>query len=227
MTQRHAGILALTILLLSSIHLGVGYGQKRTPRPASGTAPPSPSSQEDQWWAAQRSIAAAIAQLETYLREAPNGSRAATARQQITVLRDLSITASRPEWTKMDSLGLLETPDWRVAFVESRADRIRLLIEIKCERQDGGDCHFLPFDRAPLVLIDNAGQYYPMLESPPANIKYRSDGQALISSGRIVKISVDFGPLGQAAVSGQVYYRDNNQAKPARFSLFAQVKKEE
>src|SRR5260370_35674821 len=106
MPQLGAFILAVTILLLSSGSLCVSYGQKRAPRSANTARPSSGSSQEDQWWAAQRSIEAAIQQLETYLREAPNGNREATARQQIAGLRDLSITASRPEWQKLDYLRL-------------------------------------------------------------------------------------------------------------------------
>lgn len=229
MPQPRASIFAITILLLVSGSLSIGFGQKRRPQNPPAVQPPSASSEEAQWWAAQRNIAAAIAQLEAYLRASPNGSRAATARQQIAVLRSLSATASRPEWTRMDSLPLREVPEWRVASVEPLNDRTRLMIEIRCERADGGDCYFRPFDRFPLVLVDNAGQYYPMLEavSLPSNVKHRSDGQTIISSGRVLNVTVDFAPLGPSAVSGQVYYRDNNQAKPATFSLPAQLKKEE
>lgn len=224
MPQPRASIFGITIVVLIG-SLTVGFSQKRRPQNPSSAQPSPPSSEEAQWWAAQRNIAAAIAQLEAYLRATPNGSRAATARQQIAVLRNLSVTASRPEWTKMDSLPLREVPEWRVASVEPLNDRTRLTIEIRCERADGGQCHFLPFDRFPLVLIDNAGQYYPMLEAVPlpSNVKHRSDGKVILSSGRVLNVTVDFAPLEPSAASGQVYYRDNNQAKPAAFSL----KKEE
>jgi len=180
-----------------------------------------PAPKDEKWWAAQRSIEAAIQQLETYLRETPNGARTETARQQLAVLRSLSISASRPDWVKMDSVGLLDIPEWRVASVEALADKTRVVLEIRCDRGDGGDCHFLQFDRAPLVLVDNTGQYLPMLESAllPANIKRRTDGQALISSGRILNLIIDFAPLAPGSVSGLIYYRDNNQAKPAPFSF--------
>jgi hypothetical protein len=180
-----------------------------------------PTPKEEKWWAAQRSIEAAIQQLETYLRETPNGARTATARQQLAVLRNLSVSASRPDWVKMDSVGLLDILEWRVASVEALADKTRVVLEIWCERGDGGDCHFLPFDRVPLVLVDNTGQYLPMLESAafPTTIKHRTDGQALITSGRIVTVTVDFASLAPATVSGQIYYRDNNQARPAVFSF--------
>jgi hypothetical protein len=172
---------------------------------------------------AQRSIEAAIQQLEIYLRENPNGTRAATARQQLTVLQSVSVSASRPEWAKMDSIGVLEVPEWRVASVEVRPNTTHVLLEIRCARQDGGECHFLPFHRAPLVLVDNSGQYYPMMESAPlpGSIKYGTDGKALISSGRIVDLTVDFARRAPGAVSGQIYYRDTNEAKPAVFSQLA------
>jgi hypothetical protein len=124
----------------------------------------------------------------------------------------------------MDSVGVLEIPEWRVESVEAGPGATRVVLEIKCGRQDGGECYFLPFDRTPLVLVDNTGQYYPMTTSAPlpANIKYKTDGRALLSSGRIVNLAVDFAPLVPGTISGQIYYRDNNQATPAPFSLSGQ-----
>jgi len=221
MLQRRLVIFVVTLLLLCSGSLWAINGQRRSQRAPKTAIAPAPAPKEDKWWAAQRSIEAAIQQLETYLRENPNGTRVATARQQLATLQTLSVSASRPEWVKMDSIGVLEVPEWRVASVEVRPDTTHVVLEIRCGRQDGGECYFLPFDRAPLVLVDNTGQYYPMVESSPlpGNIKHKVDGQALLSSGRIVNLTVDFAPLARATVSGQIYYRDNNQAKPAVFSL--------
>ena len=221
MPRRRLVILVITILLLCNASLGTASGQKRTSRSPKTAIPPAPAPKEDKWWAAQRSLAAAIQQLEVYLRENPNGSRAATARQQLAMLQSLSVSGSRPERVKMDSIGVLEVPEWRVAFVEVRPDTTHVVLEIRCGRQDGGECYFLPFDRAPLVLVDNTGQYYPMTESQPlpSNIKHKDDGRAVFSSGRTLSLAVEFAPLASAAISGQIYYRDNNQAKPAPFSL--------
>lgn len=221
MPTRFLLTLGITLSLLGFSSVGSAYGQKRTqPRSRSKTAT-APAAKEDKWWAAQRSIETAIQQLEAYLHETPNGNRAASARQELAVLQNLSVAASRPEWVKMDSIGLLEIPEWRVSSVEVGQDKTKVLLEVRCDRQDGGECRFLPFDRAPLVLVDNTGQYYPMLESTPvpANVKHRTDGQALIGSGRIVSLALAFAPLVPGAISGQIYYRDNNQAKPAIFSL--------
>ena len=220
MPQRSFVLLVVTLLFFSCSSRCAVDGQTRTQRP-SGTAKPPVSAKDDKWWAAQRSIEAAIQQLESYLRENPNGARVATAQQQLAALRNLSVSASRPEWVKMDSLAFLDIPQWRVASVEARADKTRVQLEIRCDRQDGGSCHFQRFDRIPLVLVASSGQYYSMLESTPApaDIKYRTDGQALISSGRVVMFTVDFAPLAPSAVSGQIYYRDDNQAKPAVFSV--------
>jgi hypothetical protein len=162
--------------------------------------------------------------LEAYLKESPNGERAATARQQLEVLRGLSVTASRPEWVKMNTFFLSNAPDWRVASVDPQTARTRVRVEINCRREDGTDCYFDPFDRHPLVLIDNAGRFYPQLEagSLPTDIKFRDEGKAVLSGGRIITLVVDFAPLSTGAVSGQVYYRDKNEAQPARFSLSRQ-----
>lgn len=221
MAHRRLAILLVTLVLLGSGSLWTLNGQGRSQRAPKPAIPPAPAPKEDKWWAAQRSIEVAIQQLETYLRENPNGTRVATARQQLAVLQSLSVSASRPEWVKMDSIGVLEVPEWRVASVEVRPQATHLVLEIRCARQDGGECYFLPFERAPLVLVDNSGQYYPMIKSSPlpAGIKHRPDGQVLLTSGRLVNLTVDCAPLAPAIASGQIYYRDNNQAKPAVFSV--------
>lgn len=97
-------------------------------------------------------------------------------------------------------------------------------MEIDCRREDGTDCYFDPFDRNPLVLIDNAGRFYPQLEAGalPPNIQFKDDGKAILSGGRIIILIMDFAPLSTGAVSGQIYYRDKNEAQPARFSLSRQ-----
>src|SRR6266404_898881 len=187
------------------------------------------ASREEPWWAAQRNIESAIQKLEAYLRESPNGDRAATARQQLSALRNLAVTVSRLEWVKMYSLPLPDVPDWRVAAVDAQPGGTSVSIEIRCEREDGGDCRFARFDYAPLVLVDNNGQYYSMLRSAalPPDVRYKTEGQAIISSGRLLSLNVEFAPLLPGAISGQVYYRDRNEARPARFSLIPLAKKED
>lgn len=201
---------------------------ERRPIGSSNTSPPAQTSRPgpgaDKYWAAQRSIEAAIQQLEAYLRESPDGRRAATARQQIEVLRSLTLTASRPEWVPMGSMSLRDVPDWRVAAVEPQAERTRVTVEITCQRKDGKNCYFYPFEQYPLILIDNAGRYYPMLDSSPLPTDIHSEGyerRVAIFGGRTITVIADFAPLESGAVSGQIYYRDNNTSQPAQFSLMA------
>lgn len=222
MAHRRLAILLVTIVLLFSEALWPINGQGRSQRAPKPAIPPVPAPKEDKWWAAQRSIEAAIQQLEIYLREHPNGTRAATARQQIDVLRDLTITASRPEWATMDHmLHMLDTPDWRVSSISRLADRTRVTIEIWCKRRDGEDCRFVAFSNHPLVLVDNAGKFYPMLEATPlaSDTRFTDTGKVLLSGGRVLSLSVDFAPLAPQAASGQLQYRDSNTADPARFSV--------
>ena len=182
----------------------------------------------EQYWAAQRSIEAAIQQLEAYLRAHPDGAQAATARQQLEVLRVLSHASSQPEWASMHPRNSAVAPEWRLTSVERQPDRTSVTVEIRCPRQDGGECYFIPFDRAPLVLVDNAGRYYPMLEAGalPRDVRVTgreraevAAGQAALSGGRSITLTVEFAPLAGAAVSLQMYYRDDNRAAPAKFSL--------
>jgi hypothetical protein len=214
---------ALCLLLIS---LSAGVAQSGG---SGGQAPVNPKTAaqqkragpDDAWWAAQRNIEAAINQLERYLREAPNGSHAPAARQQLAALRSLTITRSQPEWVLMRALALPDVPLWRVAGVEELTDRTRTKIEIKCGRNDGGDCVFRPFDRFPLALVDNRGELYPMIEAHPVpgDIRFAREGQALLAAGRTLSVTVDFAPLQSTATGGQIQFRDANEAQPAKFSL--------
>ncbi|HEX8290893.1 MAG TPA: hypothetical protein VF570_03995 [Pyrinomonadaceae bacterium] len=201
-----------------------GRSGGRTKRPVPTNPKPTATSgpEEDPYWAAQRDIAAAIQRLEAYLRESPEGERAATARRQLTTLRELTATAATPEWVRMGELSIREVPEWRAASVDQRPNKTRVTVEVACRREDGRDCYFRPFDRSPLVLVDNAGRLYQMLEpgTLPADVRAGDrEGQVALSGGRTVTITVDFAPLAAGVLSGQLYYRDRNQAGPARFSL--------
>ena len=103
-----------------------------------------------------------------------------------------------------------------------------MTVEIRCPRADGGECYFDSFDRAPLVLVDNLGHFYPMLGAGPLPRDVRITGreraevlpgQAVLSGGRAITITVEFAPLANGVVSVQAYYRDENRAEPAKFNL--------
>lgn len=217
-----AVLIALTCALVTH---GQGSRRRSVPprKPAQDSSRPlvTPGQSSDSFWDAQRSIEAAIQQLESYIRESPDGERATTARQQVEALKGLSASAARPEWVKMGPKYQRHIPAWRVSSVDRQPDKVTLAVEITCGRDDGGDCYFPPFDRSPLVLIDSTGRYYPMLNPGdlPPDVRYDRDGTAIISGGRTVSIMVDFAPPSAGAASGQVYYRDNNRAEPARFSI--------
>lgn len=205
--------------------------RRRSPR---APAHPRPASHPDKagngasdtgsarYWEAQRNIEVAIQQLEAYLRESPDGARSVTARLQLDALRNMAASAALPEWVRMRDLPLSEVPEWRVTSVEALPDETRVVIEIACRRGNGRECHFRPFDRAPLVLIDNAGRLQPMLDGGnlPADVRREDrEGLAAVGDGRTVAVTVVFAPLGRGATGGQVYYRDRNEAVPARFRL--------
>lgn len=81
-----------------------------------------------------------------------------------------------------------DVPQWRVASVDPQRERTRLTVEVTCRREDGGNCYFQPFDRSPLVLVDGAGRYYPMLEAGelPADVSYdERERRASLSGGRV------------------------------------------
>src|ERR1044072_5919274 len=215
----HGRIWALLLVLpLLLTCADITQAQRRRP----SRAPPQPhpiqhparTAQEassEGYWEAQRSIEAAIQQLGAYLRAAPDGERAATARPQLDTLRRMAASAALPDWGRMRDLPLSEVPEWRVASVERLPNVTRVTIEIACRRQDGKDCYFRPFDHSPLVLIDDAGGHNPMLEAGelPSDVKREErEGLAAIPGGRTVAVTVGFAPLARGAAGGQVYYRD-------------------
>jgi len=217
--------LASLLLLLAAPCLPQALGQARRPRRAPvrrpAQIPPQPRV-DDQYWAAQRSIEAAIQQLEAFLRSAPDGARAATARLQLDALRNMAASASLPEWVRMRDLPLSEVAEWRVTSVEALPDETRVVIEIACRRGNGKECHFRPFDRSPLVLIDDEGRHQPMLDGGelPADVRRENrEGLSAMGDGRTIAMTVVFAPLARGATGGQVYYRDRNEAVPARFRL--------
>jgi hypothetical protein len=223
--SRRLFTLVSILLLLAVPCVPQALGQARRPRRAPARRPaqtPPPPRGDDQYWAAQRSIEAVIQQLEAYLRSTPDGGRAATARLQLDALRNMAASAALPEWVRMRDLPLSEVPVWRIASVEALPDATRVVIEIACRRGNGKECHYRPFDRSPLVLIDDAGRLQPMLDGGelPADVRREDrEGLAAVGDGRTVAVTVVFAPLARGATGGQIYYRDRNEAAPARFRL--------
>jgi hypothetical protein len=98
-----------------------------------------------------------------------------------------------------------------------------VVIEIKCSQQ-GSECGFLSFDSHPLVLTDNRGRYYPMLDggTRPEGVSANRapfDDQWRFQAGRVLKLEVSFASLLTGTANVKLQYRDNNQATPANFSL--------
>src|ERR1044072_9555983 len=101
----HGRIWALLLVLpLLLTCADITQAQRRRP----SRAPPQPhpiqhparTAQEassEGYWEAQRSIEAAIQQLGAYLRAAPDGERAATARQPLHTLRRMAALAGLPQ----------------------------------------------------------------------------------------------------------------------------------
>jgi hypothetical protein len=222
MSRRLFTLVSILLLLAAPcVTQGQAGRPRRVPARRPAQTPPQPRV-DDQYWAAQRSIEAAIQQLESYLRSTPDGARAATARRQLDALRNMAASAALPEWVRMRDLPLSEVPEWRVASVEALPDATRVVVEVACHRGNGKECHFRPFSRFPLVLIDDVGRLQPMLDGGelPADVRREErEGLAAIGDSRTVAVTVVFAPLAQGATGGQVYYRDRNEAVPARFRL--------
>ena len=226
-------ITAIAVVLSASLYSVTVQGQP--PRQGSNTRPKAVQKREsdqstDGWWSAQRSIEAAIANLQSYLEQSPNGARAESARLQLQALRNLTASAAKPEWVRLTWRDSSAPVDWRIASVDPQADRTRVQIEIKCSGRSGTECQFYPFDSNPLVLISSTGEYYPMLEvsDPPPGVRVERDlsdkPRWHFQADRILTLSVDFAPLRSGTASGQIQSREKNEAAPAKFSLLRKGK---
>ncbi len=200
------------------------------------TIPPvNAQRQSDSWWAAQRNIESATANLEKYIRENPRGERASEARRQLESLMSLSQSARQSQWTRLDET--YQRAEWRVVGVDAQEDQTRVTFEIQCVSSNkvtmGGEtsntCIFPAFDQNSLVLIDNTGTLNPMLSVGEMPSDLRPFNRPELGRGvlgvqmlldRRITITVDFAPLSRTAVSGQIRYRESNtgMAQPARFT---------
>lgn len=224
LTAAGTSVLIMTFLVTAQ---GQGVSRRSATVPQSNSTQKKAADPQEKWWQAQQSIEAAIQQLEAYLRAHPDGKRAESARQQLQVLQSLTAIAAKPEWARL-FLGAAVMSDWRVASVDPQPDKTRVTLEIRCAQDFNGECGFPAFDgRNTLVLLDNAGRYYPMLEAGdvPESVRRTDDFQGAqyrFQPGRTITVEVIFAPLARGTVSGQVQYRERNSAIPAKFSLVRQ-----
>lgn len=227
--MRRKGLTAAAALLLATLTMSVSGQSVKNSKdnpPQSKPAVRRPADPSGQWWAAQRSLEAAIQQLEEYLRLNPSGGRAETAKQQLEVLRGLTAAASKPNWVHL-YLGAAVSSEWRVSAVERLSDRTTVTLEIRCT-QTIGECAFPAFDRgSPLVMLDSSGSYYPQVEAGevPRDVRFVEEyGSSLyrFQPGRAITVTADFAPVKSSAAYIQVQYRDKNMAQPAKFPLTRQ-----
>ena len=168
----------------------------------------------------QRHIYAAIADLQAYVKDNPTGKDARTASLQLKGLEALNSYASQASFVDLSSWGA----SWRILTVDQQADVTHITFEIK-NTSDTATATFQAFDKFPLVLVDNAGQYYPSgdIGDLPAGLMTGKDQYSqpswFLHGGQTVTVTVDFPPLQPGATGGQVLYKDNSSAAPAKFSL--------
>ena len=165
---------------------------------------------EQTFQAAQRGIWQAIFQLETYLRQSPNGKNATTAKLQLEDLHQISLFTSSKKYYGFDGPNTL----WRITNVDRQDTVTHVTIEIK-DVSDDTKHYTQAFDKVPLVLIDNHGQYYPSgdVSDMPLGVEATKNGQGndnqwVFSVGMTFSVTVDFPPLAPDAASGKVFYKD-------------------
>lgn len=197
-------------------------------------AQPLKPSQESKFQTAQRNINQAIFNLEAFLKASPNSKDAPAARIQLKGLQNLAVSQMSIEPVDMSTgkstgsyMGITRgDTEWYVETVERQEERTRvtLLIRNKNEQEERA---MYALDSSPLILIDNKGEYYPVIEKPvpPEGIREETSSGGsypprwILQGGRAIRVDVFFAPLAPGAVGGKILYKDGNVAVPAKFSL--------
>ncbi len=221
---------ALVIVVLCLLSVTPTHAQRRRQQ-----APRSSRvSADDSYLAAQRSIEAAIVNLERYVDSNPNAARAATARQQLDTLKSLSRAAVQPTWStlnaggsgmnnNLDTFAIYGRTYWRVTAIEATSEETRATIELRCS-EDSSKCFLRPFDSYPLIIVDSAGEIYTMLKvgNMPTDVQSGRDNAsqpvAVMVGGSRFTMDVVFAPLTRSASSGVVRYRRGMREEPAKIT---------
>jgi hypothetical protein len=186
---------------------------------------PPQGAAETKFQVAQRGIVTAVASLEAYIRENPEGKDVPAAKIQLSSLKWLSpssavvspVTLCSPE-------GGLE---WHVASVDAQRERTVVTLKV-ANTDDKRERNMYAFETQPLVMFDNKGTFYPMLEAPalPAGVRVQTRGSSRmvwwLQPQRVLTLQVVFAPLAPEATGGRILFmRDtaNGNAAPAEFSL--------
>lgn len=108
---------------------------------------------------------------------------------------------------------------WHIKAIQPKEKLSRFYIEIR-NIDEQNERSFYSFNKAPLVVIDDSGNSYKMLNSSDAPEDIRELGEGWhLQPKRAITVAVDFAPLGNGKTSGHIVYRDNNNAEPAKFSF--------
>ena len=242
-------LFSLTTLAASALVLSVAFAiptaaQTSTKKPAvqlaAQTAKPKPAApkEESKYQIAQRNLTTAIANLEMYLQENPNGKDAPVARIQLKGLKNLLSSDMKVKpvaFDQHDASSKYHQSDleWYVETVDRQEDKTRVTLVIT-NTKEAEERSFYGFDESPLILVDNKGDFYAMKESPevPDNVnkaRYFNNKsysiEWVLQGGRALRLTVDFDPLSPNATGGKILFKDGNRAVPATFSLLNKKQK--
>lgn len=114
---------------------------------------------------------------------------------------------------------LIDGMQWRIKAIQRYERLTRFYLEIR-NTDEQSDRSFYAFNKFPLVVIDDNGNYYKMLGNGdlPEGVSEIGEGWH-VQSMRTITLTIDFAPLTSGKVSGHIIYRDGNKAEPAKFSF--------
>jgi len=191
-----------------------------------------PGSSEASFESAQKSLAAAANELESYTRRLPAGKYETVAKIQLAALQNLMLKKNPPVPVTLASYQ--QKVQWAVDKVERMADATRVTIKVINLSMDQ-DCQFIAFTDNPLVIMGDDRELYAMTAQPiklpkgvretNLNIVGNSTNNTywVFQGGRTLSLELEFERMPDGVAGGHVQYlKPVAGAVPLVFSLVSE-----
>jgi hypothetical protein len=188
-----------------------------------------PGSAEAGFESAQKSLAAAAAELDSYTRRLPAGKYETIAKIQLAALQNLMLKKTPPVPVTLASYQ--QKVQWAVDKVERTADATRVTIKVINLSTDQ-DCQFIAFTDNPLVIMGDDRELYAMTARPikmPKGVRETNlnivgnstnNNYWVFQGGRTLSLEVEFERMPDGVAGGHVQYlKPVAGAVPLLFSL--------
>jgi hypothetical protein len=211
------------LIYTAAIPIVLGAGTASSAQAQTAQATP-----EARYQTIQRGITTLIASMEGFLHDHPNSKQAPIVRIQLNSLKSLQTSAAAVIPVPLNSCRARRSDghdnEWAVTSVVRESDKTIVTLTVHNTLPNDANA-FYAFDRNPLAIVDNKGQFYKMLavtsEAPAGVVKSQIDGfyAWTLQAGQTIQVTVEFDPIPAGVTGGKVIYKGQNYGDPAVFSL--------